>query len=183
MLYLVQGRRFLLTFTNFITLFDLCHSQVPPRLTAKTPASVCLQEVMVTTSDFCIWISNPKRIFFWCLRSSTLIWTLSLNIRQISAQTGRNPEINKIASLEGIPQSDVHFHSLTFDRLIFDIPCRGSVRDSYAPPRAGSPPPPSLTRTILHLFTCDVYKWFYVRTVLVIYKLRQPSTKIYIILI
>ena len=135
-LYLVPGGRFLITVAKSIALFDVSCDYASPRFIAETvtPFSSNRETFLVHSSTdgegIRIFVSQSLRSNsssthecvvsytsgFYCLNMMRRL--ASFSIYEVFPNH-QNPGINKIASLDGILESDVHFWSLSFDRLIF----------------------------------------------------------------
>jgi hypothetical protein len=134
-LYLVPGGRFLITFANSIALFDVSCDYVSPKFMAETMAPFSNQEMFLVHSStdgkgIRIFVSQSlgpnSGSSCQCVVSNTFGFYYINMMRRLASfsiyevfPNHQNPEINKIASLDGILESDVHFWSLSFDRLIF----------------------------------------------------------------
>jgi len=133
--YLVPGGRFLITFANTIALFDVSCDYVSPRLIAETMTPFSNREMLLVHSStdgegIRIFVSESlcsnSGSTYECVVSHTCgFYYINMMHRPASFSiyevfpNHQNPGINKIASLDGISELDVHFWSLSFDRLIF----------------------------------------------------------------
>jgi hypothetical protein len=131
-LYLVPGGRFLITFANTIALFDVSCDYVSPRFIAETMTPFSHRETLLVHSSTdgegirifiseslqgsaCGYVVSHISGFYYINMMRRLA---SFSIYEVFPNH-QNPGINKIASLDGIRELDVHFWSLSFDCLIF----------------------------------------------------------------